>query len=83
VKIIHQDCEKSLSRNKSLPVNSYLVTYFSKNEEKHDIVQASTLVEVFDYYHDLYKNVISIQWTDGKISLKMYGYTKPEKKKKQ
>jgi hypothetical protein len=82
VKIIHQDCELSLSRNTSLPVNSYLVTYISENKEKNDIVQSSSVVDVFDYYHDLYKKVILIKWTDGKINPKTYGYTKPEKKKK-
>jgi len=82
VKIIHQDCEKSLSKNKSLPTDSYLVTYISEEETKNDIVQSVSQADIFDYYYDLYKNVISIDWTDGKISSKMYGYTKPEKKKR-
>ena len=82
MKIIHQDCEKSLSKNKSLPTDSYLVTYISEEETKNDIVQSVSQADIFDYYYDLYKNVISIDWTDGKISSKMYGYTKPEKKKR-
>ena len=82
MKIIHQDCEKSLSQNKSLPVDSYLITYSSEDLLKYDIVQSPSKIELFNYYYDLYKNVISIDWTDGKISSKMYGYTKPEKKKK-
>jgi hypothetical protein len=82
VKIIHQDCEKSLSKNKSLPTNSYLVTYVSEEGEKSDIVQSASRVDVFDYYYDLYKNIILIKWTDGKISPKLYEQTKPEKKKR-
>ena len=82
VKIIHQDCEKSLSKNKSLPTDSYLVTYISEEETKNDIVQSVSQADIFDYYYDLYKNIISIEWTDGKISPRLYGQTKPEKKKR-
>jgi len=82
VKIIHQDCEKSLSKNKSLPTDSYLVTYILEEETKNDIVQSVSQADIFDYYYDLYKNVISIDWTDGKISPRFYGQTKPEKKKR-
>jgi len=35
VKIIHQDCEKSLSQNKSLPIDSYLITYRSEDLLKY------------------------------------------------
>ena len=83
MKIIHQKCEKSLSNNKSLPINSYLVGYILEDIKSYDIVQASSQVEVFDYYHDLTKNVLSIEWTSGKVSPKVYGYTKPEAKKKR
>lgn len=82
VKILHQDCEKSLSKNKSLPIDSYLVTYILEEETKYDIVQSVSQADIFDYYYDLYKNVISIEWTDGKISPRLYGQTKPEKKKR-
>ena len=82
VKIIHQDCEKSLSKNKSLPTDSYLVTYILEEKTKNDIVQSVSQADIFDYYYDLYKNIISIEWTDGKISPRFYGQTKPEKKKR-
>lgn len=82
MKILHQDCEKSLSKNKSLPIDSYLVTYILEEETKYDIAQSVSQADIFDYYYDLYKNIISIEWTDGKISLRSYGQTKPEKKKR-
>lgn len=82
VKILHQDCEKSLSKNKSLPIDSYLVAYILEEETKYDIVQSVSQSDIFDYYYDLYKNIISIEWTDGKISPRLYGQTKPEKKKR-
>lgn len=82
MKIIHQDCEKSLSKNKNLPLGSYIVSYISEDKEKNDIVQASSRVEIFDYYYDLYQNIVMIGWTNGNINSRNYNYTKPEKKKK-
>ena len=62
--IIHKDCDKSLAKNTSLPINSYLVTYLVKDEEKYDIVQASGRVEVFDDYYDEYgkESLKEIKW---------------------
>jgi hypothetical protein len=83
--IIHKDCDKSLSKDKSLPVNSYLVTYLVKDTEKYDIVQAGGKVEVFDNYYDEYGkgSLQLIQWTDGKVSPKVYGYVPKEKKRRK
>jgi len=79
--VIHKDCNKDLSKDKSLPRNSYLVTYIDKDKLKYDIVQASCFVEVFDnYYDELGKDKIkSIKWTDGAANPKTYG-EKPKKK---
>ena len=83
MKVIHKDCAKECSRDKSLPRDSYLVTYIDKDKLKYDIVQASSVVEIFDvYYDDLGKGGIQkIQWTDGTIHSTMYG-GKPKKKSK-
>ena len=83
--IIHKDCDKSLSKDQSLPINSYIVTYVVKNKEKYDIVQAGGNVEVFDKYYDEYgKGALKeIKWTNGKINPKMYGYIPKETKKRR
>ena len=83
--IIHKDCDKSLSKDTSLPINSYLVTYLVKDTEKYDIVQAGGRVEVFDTYYDEYgKGALKeIKWTNGKVSPKMYGYVPKETKKRR
>ena len=39
MKILHQDCEKSLSKNKSLPIDSYLVAYILEEETKYDYIR--------------------------------------------
>ena len=46
VKILHQDCEKSLSKNKSLPIDSYLVAYILEEETKYDIVQSVSQADI-------------------------------------
>jgi hypothetical protein len=83
--IIHKDCDKSLSKDKSLPVDSYLVTYLVKDKEKYDIVQAGSKVEVFDTYYDEYGkgSLQSIQWTDGRVNPRVYGYVPKETKRRK
>ena len=83
--IIHKDCDKSLAKDKSLPVDSYLVTYLVKDKEKYDIVQAGGKVEVFDTYYDEYGkgSLRSIQWTDGRVKPRVYGYVPKETKRRK
>lgn len=83
--IIHKDCDPNLSKDKSLPINSYIVKYFYKEKDRYDIVQAFGFVEVFDSYYDEYgKNSIKqIKWTDGRVNPKVYGYVPKENKKRK
>lgn len=81
--ILHQNCEPEAAKDKSLPVDSYLVTYMNDNEVCHDVVRSGTQVEVFDYYHDNSYTVKSIKWTNGSVSPKTYGYTPKDMKKKR
>ena len=83
--IIHKDCDPSFSEDKSLPIDSYIITYVIDDNKKYDIVQAGGFVEVFDCYYDKYgKNSIkSIKWTDGRVNPRLYGYKIKESKKKK
>jgi hypothetical protein len=83
--IIHKDCDPSLSKDRSLPINSYIITYTVDDIKKHDIVQASGFVEVFDVYYDQYgKDTIkSIKWTEGRVNPRLYGYKIKETKKRK
>lgn len=80
INIIHRDCDKSLSKDKSLPLNAYIVSYSDDGITKFDIAQG-TQVNIFDHYYDEYRNVISIQWTDGRVNPKMYNQPKKKNKK--
>lgn len=83
--IIHKDCDPSFSKDRSLPINSYIITYVVDDIKKHDIVQASGFVEVFDEYYDQYgKDTIkSIKWTEGRVNPRLYGYKIKEAKKRK
>jgi hypothetical protein len=83
--LIHKQCDKSLANDKSLPINSYIITYLLDDEKMYDIVQASSICEVFDKYYDDYGkgSIQEIKWTNGKVSPKMYGYKPKETKKRK
>ena len=82
-KVVHENCEKEAAKDKSLPLNSYLVTYLLEDKLSYDIVICNKRVAVFDMYWDKYReNLRDIKWTDGKVNPKTWGYKPPEKKKK-
>jgi hypothetical protein len=72
INIIHKNCDKSLAKDKSLPLNSYLVSYNSDDILMYDIAQGIP-VDIFDHYYDHYRNLLSMEWTDGKVNPKFYG----------
>lgn len=83
-KVVHEKCEKEAAKDKSLPVNSYLVTYLLENKLTYDIVICNKRANAFDIYWDKYReNLKSIEWTDGKVSAKTWGYKPPEKKRNE
>ena len=82
--IPHERCEKQDAKNKQLPLDSYLVTYVIDGSTLYDIVKTSKRVSVFDMYYDKFGNCIkSIEWTDGRVSPKLWGYKPPQTKKRK
>ena len=49
--VIHKECDRNLSKDKKLPKDSFLVVYKVKDEIKHDITRAGSMVE--DAYPDI------------------------------
>ena len=80
--ILHQECEPSLAKDKRLPRDSYMVSYTKDGNLVYDIARGSR-VEVSDYYYDNFRNVKSINWTDGAINPKVYDYIPKETKRKR
>lgn len=83
MKIIHEKCSLELANDKTLPLNSYIVSYLCEKELFYDIVQASSRVNIFDHYYDNYRNVKSIEYTKGTINPKLYGIKPKENKRRK
>ena len=82
--ILQERCKKEDSKNTQLPIDSYLITYMIDENTFHDIVRTSKRVSVFDMYYDKFGNCLkSIEWTDGKISPRLWGYKPPQTKKRK
>jgi hypothetical protein len=82
--ILQEKCTKQDAKNKQLPVDSYLVTYMIDGNIFYDIIRASKTVNIFDMYYDKFGNCLkSMEWTDGRISPRLWGYKAPEKKKRK
>lgn len=82
--IIKERCEKQDAKNKQLPLDSYIVTYIIDENICYDIVKTSKVVSIFDMYYDkLGIDLKSIEWTEGKINPRLWGYKPPETKKRK
>ncbi len=83
--MIHaENCDRSVAEDKSLPSNSYLVTYLKDNIVQHDIVICHKRADVFDMYWDKHReNLKKIEWTEGRVNPKLWGYKAKESKKKK
>jgi len=57
------------------------VEYDDGNKVCYDIAVSSKRVEIFDYYWDKYRNVISLKQSEGRTNPKLW--QDPRKKKKK
>ncbi len=82
--IIQERCTKQDAKNRQLPLDSYLITYVIDGNTFHDIVKTSKRVSLFDMYYDKFGNCLkSIEWTDGRVSPRLWGYKPPQTKKRK
>ena len=70
--IIHRDCDPELANDRSLPHTAYLVEYDDGNGVCYDIAISSKKTEIFDYYWDKYRNVISMKQSEGRANPKLW-----------
>lgn len=84
VNIVHENCDPLLSEDRSLPLNSYIITYKVEEDVKYDIVVCSKVADAFDHYFDKYKkSLIDIKQTHGTIRPNLWGYKQPVKKRRK
>ena len=83
IKIIHEDCDPSISQDKSLPYTAYLVEYMVDGLTKFDIAIAPKRVDIFDHYWDYYRHdFVTMTQTEGRVNPKMWGNEPKSKSKK-
>jgi len=83
ITVIISNCNKSASKDKSLPVNSYLVTCEKENEQWYDIIMGSRY-SIFDAYYDRFGRIVKkIEWTDGRINPRLWDIKPKEDKKRR
>jgi len=81
LKIIKEDCDPADAQDKSLPNNAFLVEYRVDDASHYDLVFASKQSEIFDHYYDTYKkDFVTMNQAEGRVSPKLWGISKPEKK---
>lgn len=74
MKIVHEDCDPSLSLDKELPYNAYLVEYQVDGISHYDVSIGYNQVEMFDYYYDKYKkDFIKFTQSEGRANPKLWG----------
>lgn len=84
MKVLHNDCDPSLSGDTSLPTNAFMVEYINGEITSFDIVLTGKKVEIFDHYWDKYReNLINITQCEGRVNPKLWGNKPKEKKGKK
>ena len=73
------------TKDKTFPLDAYLVWYVSEGKEYLDLCRASKQVNIFDMYYDKYGpgSVQKIDFGYGRTNPKIWGYKQPEKKKRK
>ena len=78
--IMGEKCTEEELRNKNLPNDTYIISYFQNEKLFHDLVRGRR-VKIFDMYWDKIRNNIqNIDFGYGTINPKVWGYQKPKQK---
>lgn len=82
--ILKERCDPKDARDKSLPVDSFIVTYYCGDNLCYDITRSGKRVNIFDMYWDKFgQDLKRIDWTDGRVNPKLWGYQSPKPKKRK
>jgi hypothetical protein len=84
MKILHQDCSPEIANDRSLPYNTYLVSYEDEGLTKYDLVLTNKKVDIFDYYWDRYReNLLSFKQSEGRTNPKLWNIQSKSSEKKK
>jgi hypothetical protein len=84
IKILQQNCDPEVAKDRSLPYNSYLVHYEVDGELCYDLIISNKKIDTFDYYWDKYRE--GLKWfkqSEGRTNPKLWGVNPKENKNKK
>lgn len=84
IKIINENCDQELAKDRTLPYNVYIVSYEVDAVMAYDLVISDKNMDIFDYYWDKYREGLK-GWkqSEGRVNPRLWGNKQPEKKKKR
>ena len=86
MKLIKENVPLEAGNDRTLPNNSYLVTYLDETDKpKYDIAMGDT-GRIFDHYYDKYKKDFKwLKQAEGRIAPNLWNNTppKPERKRRK
>ena len=84
IKIINENCDQELAKDRTLPYNVYIVSYEVDAVMAYDLVISDKNMDIFDYYWDKYREGLK-GWkqSEGRVNPRLWGNKQQEKKKKR
>jgi len=81
--VLHQNASTMQLNDKSLPNDTYLITYIIDGKTYYDLTRTGKKSKLFDMYWDKYgEGLKSIGWGPGTANPKMWGDSPKPKSKK-
>lgn len=82
IKILHQNCDPELAKDRNLPYTAYIVKYEIDEAMCYDIVICNKKTDIFDHYWDKYREGLKeFKQTEGRVNPKLWGIAPKETKK--
>ena len=83
--ILQEKTTLEAANDKSLPNDARLIYYIVDGVQYIDLTRCKKTVQLFDMYYDKYGNgaVQKIEFGYGTVNPKLWGYKKPDEKKKK
>lgn len=83
--LLLSDISKEASKDPSLPLDAYNVTYYDSDKKLCLDVCRGSKVRIFDLYYDKFGpgSLVSIDWGHGKVNPKLWGINEKRDSKKR
>jgi hypothetical protein len=82
--VIQENCNKVDAKNPQLPSDAHLVSYVRGGKMSYDITRSNKMANIFDMYWDKFGDALKkIEWADGRVNPRLWGYQAPKTKKRK